>query len=408
MELQSFIDYRTASTSWQKAVLKPRAQTQLSEACRTYGIPAVRAFLRSYLNTVPQIVKLLETDDEGRAVYWTRIGSYSYVDDNGEFYYTLLRLPYGQAEALRQGYTHYLQFNNADSGYRIFPVDSNIHIIAGYNIGDWIEYGRECEDCGVPFVDYEDEGFCPRCTEQYQTRSYSHRVEDELGFEETKEIRFGVELEYEDITAKDVFKTLKGHALPKRDSSIDDGVEIVTRPACITTHKKHLENFFKQIKVQAYSNTGMHVHIERSKLSEYQIGFIMQFLNSKHLAPHIKEVAGRNYEENHYTRLQEEHIMTYGLYYDGKVRRNSTDKYSPLNTAKKHTVEVRIFSSPESAQECFARLDFVNALVKYSSPYSVSVKSLKDKFNWELFTQFVKNNRKEFPDYYNQFIKGAN
>jgi hypothetical protein len=53
-----------------------------------------------------------------------------------------------------------------------------------------------------------------------------------------------------------------------------------------------------------------------------------------------------------------------------------------------------------------AKLDFVAALVKYSSPYAVSVKSLKDKFTWEVFTAFVQANRKEFPHFVSHFLKG--
>jgi len=55
--------------------------------------------------------------------------------------------------------------------------------------------------------------------------------------------------------------------------------------------------------------------------------------------------------------------------------------------------------------ECSAKLDFVAALVKYSSPYAISVKRLQDKFTWETFLSFVVANKKEFPDFVALHIK---
>jgi len=61
-----------------------------------------------------------------------------------------------------------------------------------------------------------------------------------------------------------------------KGGSIKNGVEIVTRPACVKTHKEKLQTFYNTVKVKAHSNTGMHVHVDKSKLSIYQIGFIYE------------------------------------------------------------------------------------------------------------------------------------
>jgi hypothetical protein len=143
----------------------------------------------------------------------------------------------------------------------------------------------------------------------------------------------------------------------------------------------------------------MHVHIERARISEYQVGFIMEFLNKKELVPYIVKIAGREYNKNHYCKTDDKKKMTWGLSYDRKLNRERTDKYSALNTAKPHTIEVRIFASPESFLECAARLEFIEGLVRFSSPYSVHVKSLKEKFSWDTFATYMENNRKDFPNF---------
>jgi len=295
-----------------------------------------------------------------------------------------------------------------NSGYYNY-VSLDQPIYGGYPLSLWIAHGEECEDCGTVFLANDGDTLCNVCEQLNQAMEYSTRAEDVLGFEDTNETLFGVELEYEKVTAREVTKSLKGHAIAKRDGSIRNGVEVVTRPACIKTHKNSLKAFYDQVKVKAESNTGMHVHIDKRKLSQYQIGFMLQFLNDTELVKNLEEIAGRSYSTNAYCRPRAGTVMTTGISYDEyakKLVRSSTEKYSPLNTKKDNTIEIRIFSSPESHEEMAAKLDFVNALVKYSSPYSISVKSLKDKFQWETFIGFVQANKKDFPDFVSFYLKG--
>ena len=408
LPLDTFIRYYTSSSVYRSRSFQTLAIAELSTYVRVHGIKETRVQIKSLAGKAPFLAKLLEQNGEGEDLYWIRSLCYEYLL-NGEHVFSLLNF---SSVPNRAGQLYHRINRDLSTGLYVL-IPNNIHnpIYQGHSLYDWVEFGNICEDCGTPYLAItSSQTSCDSCSAQYNPKQYSHRVEDDLGFEETKEIRFGIELEYENVTGKQVYKTLKGHAQAKRDGSIHSGVEIVTRPACISTHKEKLADFYSQVAVKAESNTGMHVHIEKARLSQYQIGFIMQFLNNRTLAENIKTIAGRDYVTNHYTSLKDEHTMTYGLYYDDygkKVIRNNTDKYSALNTAKQHTVEVRIFASPNNAEECFARLDFVNALVQYSSPYSVSVKTLKDKFTWTTFASYVKNHKKDFPHLYTNYMKEA-
>lgn len=407
---------------------------ELSAACKSYGIRAVRSQLkknmedRSLSYPIPLIVKTLNlhSRDGDEDQHWFKKSLQKYLLDGKEVYSNGV-IEASLSTAVELGIKYYVVLFDPITQLNVLartPLDGNNTTYGGYPAHIWYEYGDICEDCGSAFIRTPTtECVCRNCQISHQVRSYSHKVEEELGYEEvpetkpntvikniaqSKERLFGIELEYEDVTARQVFKTLKGHAVPKSDSSINSGVEVVTRPARIVTHKDCLKKFFNEVTTKDSPNTGMHIHVERKGLSEYRIGFMMEFLNKEELSSKIINVAGRDFVNNTYTRRKKEHTMTWGMYEDqyGKVKRESTDKYSPVNTRKPHTIEIRIFASPKTAEECFARLDFVNALVKYSSPYSVSVKSLKDKFNWDLFKGFVKDNRREFPDFYNMFVKG--
>jgi len=386
--------------------LKKRATTfhildkeidQLTTAIVQFGIKAVRKEIKSLRanKTCPVIVPLLQSNR-----YYFRHCVYKIFLNNEVVYAT-------QSETNNLWDTGYEFYGTDKEGCR-HHANSTAQYYNGNPLSLWIACGKECSDCGEPFIDLDNNRItCPTCLTKYNVRSYNHKVEDELGFEDTTHTRFGIELEYENVTKEHVFNNLKGHALPKSDGSIRSGVEVVTKPACIATHKTALAPFFTNVTTKKASNTGMHVHIERAKLSEYQIGFIQEFINHPDLLTINKKVAGRAYDVNHFCQAKTNLKMTTGLQYDPDyktLKRTASAKYSALNTSKRNTVELRIFSSPESAEECFAKLDFVSALVQYASPYSVHVKNLKDKFSWDEFTKFIVANKKEFKDFHSYFI----
>jgi len=261
-----------------------------------------------------------------------------------------------------------------------------------------------CPECGEPFL-HIDSDVCPICTAASQPHSYSARAEDMLGHEETKEIKFGIELEYEGVTARQVNKTIPKHAIAKHDGTINNGVEVVTRPACAKTHKEAMKAFFEAVSTKSYPNTGMHIHIEKKKLSQYQTGFMLWFFNHPANMEKLYLIAGRDFSNNRYCSRQEA-TMTSHMYSGQKFReivRGESGKYVPFNTSKRETYEVRIFRSPESHLEMCAKLDFLRAMIDYSSPYSVSTKTLKDKVNVDNFLLYAQKNRKDYPDFYEYF-----
>jgi len=342
-----------------------------------------------------------------------------YIADEGAVIYTLLSngklsdLGYRQLPGLYDG--NYYIFATPNSPLiQVYPDYAG----AEFYFYAWLREGRICE-CGNHFVDQYGEE-CPVCRADSQPLQYSARAEAILGFVDTesrtsfnktipKHLLFGLELEYEKVTAKQTHKLLRGHAIAKRDSTIRDGIEVVTRPASSETHKKMMSNFFDGVKTKANPNTGMHIHVAKEGLGEYRTGFLLWFMNNPDNTTFLTKVAGREYSSNTYCSPNAKYGMGALLDYDEEhyLKRSKTGKYSPLNTAKDHTYEFRIFRSPESHLEMAAKLDFVKALVEYSSPYvKVNAKSLKEKVKPEVFLQYIEDNRKDYPDFV-KFFSGA-
>lgn len=367
---------------------------ELSAAIAETSITAVMKQIREGGHSCPAIVKL---EDTGQYTFH-RCAAKVILDFNKA---------YVSSNGYRYGFDGFGRTSEYVDNCSVMVSPSH-PVYAGVYLFQWIRSGGICDECGAAFLDYDEQGTCPTCAQKYQLLDYNARAEDILETEDTKDTLFGIELEYEGVTAKQVAKCIAGHAISKRDGTVRSGVEVVTRPASVLTHKKSLLPFYEQVKVAAKSNTGMHVHVDKSKLSNYEIGFMMEFLNKTELISHIEKIAGREYSKNPYCAVKTHMKMSWGNRFDEgqyKIFKAATEKYSPLNTAKDKTIEVRIFSSPESYEEMCAKLDFVAALVKYSSPYAVSVKKLADKFEWSVFTDFVQANRKTYPHFCSYFLK---
>ena len=115
--------------------------------------------------------------------------------------------------------------------------------------------------------------------------------------------------------------------------------------------------------------------------------------------------AGFMYAENGKLHIHKG-LMSFSSFYRAykkQVVRNSDRRHQALNIQKGKTYEFRIFRSPESHLEMSAKLDFVKALVDYSSPYSVQVKNLNDKVKPDNFIKFIQSNRKSYPDFIQYF-----
>lgn len=230
-------------------------------------------------------------------------------------------------------------------------------------------------------------------------RAYNYRATESFGFKQGKEAKYrtflGIELELENHSVAE-FKTLnilKEHAIFKRDGSLDGGVEICTAPATLDVHKEAFSKFFdgfgtNKSKLKAKDNCGMHIHIDKAKLSSLHIANLCFLLNKKENEEVITAIAGRS--ANRYCRTHEY------SYQDFVGNKRHGDRYKRVNLEPSATVELRMFASTTNFNDFCKRLEFTQAVVDFTRPGETNL-SCKQTADWQLFKAYVAENKHNYP-----------
>lgn len=247
-------------------------------------------------------------------------------------------------------------------------------------------------------------GLCRVCAGDYPTAlvGYStraHEIFDAfVGKSKYSSTLLGVELEYEFGGDQQevlylLHKHLKNHAIFKRDGSLTNGVEICTRPASIDIHlecfKKAFDDPLLMERLEVQSTCGMHVHIDRRKMSALSLGKLIQFIQNQENKTFLETVAGRL--TNRYAKLSTDLSVT--SFQRGLA---SSDRYLGINTQNQNTAEIRIFKTPITYSKFAENLEFVSALNEFVQPANSGIKDLSTKG----FLKFVKENRGIYKEFY--------
>ena len=208
----------------------------------------------------------------------------------------------------------------------------------------------------------------------------------------------GVELEYELIGSKletlfSLHKHLKTHAIFKRDGSLRQGVEICTRPASINIHLEQFQKMFDDntlMKLLAVESTcGMHVHIDRRKMTALTVGKLIKFMQDPENKSFIERIAGR--EENRFFRLATDLSVT--SYHRGNA---SNERYLGINTQNTQTAELRIFKTPSDYPVFVKNMEFASALTSFVQPANSGIKNLTAPG----FLKYIKDTRSTYKELY--------
>ena len=187
----------------------------------------------------------------------------------------------------------------------------------------------------------------------------------------------------------------------KKDASLDASVErgegkgnfeIISHPATLDYHKKQWEKFLSKPPKgllkggKGSDGWGFHVHVDRSQLSEDQIGKMLLFINSSTNAPFIEHMAGRDPGE--WGKLDPNKTVA-------DAKKKNKDRFEALNLQGKHTVEFRIFKGTLDKKTFFSRLEFCDALTEFCK--DAEKVPLHNLHGVETFHTFVKENQHVFP-----------
>lgn len=269
-----------------------------------------------------------------------------------------------------------------------------------------------CEHCGciisnddACYDDDDDYSYCQSCYNRYgigTIHEYSYKPYPI--FYGTGPQYFGVELEI-DGAGKDganaheiltVANQADEHIYIKSDSSLNDGMEIVTHPCSLDYHIKHLpwrdivqkalELSYKSHKT---STCGLHIHVSRNAFSDdYQvqedcIGRILFFME-------------RHWEELlKFSRRTESQLNRWACRYGFKntpkdildhAKKGYSGRYTCLNLNNSDTIEFRIFRGTLKYNTLIATLQLVNEICNVA--FSMSDEQLS-ALCWTSFAEHI-------------------
>lgn len=180
-------------------------------------------------------------------------------------------------------------------------------------------------------------------------------------------IQFGIELEFSHSEYPlAILYGLMKMGIFKFDSSVDG--EYVTLPYSypdmITKIKGLSETFDKLLSANGAVGNGMHVHVSRNALTKEQILNLQWLMNpsTKEGKDYWSLVADRELEGNRwcsFTDIEEWNTVGGGGFYD-------CERYVILNLTNEHTVEFRMFKSPQTTDKVLWNLSVVAGLVEFS------------------------------------------
>jgi hypothetical protein len=251
---------------------------------------------------------------------------------------------------------------------------------------------------------------CPCC---YQDRfgsphvrpimyNYTTKAPVILGFKEQPKLKYaGVEIEYEISKSVEfgsllhqVYTILSGHVICKRDGSLVNGLEIVSKPDTFSMHFEKFKKFFDEASLPyflAKDNTGMHIHVSNRDIGWLQLGKLLHFMRSPSNTDFLRLIGER---ESRYARLGTGENIT--DFFKG----NTKDRYNAVNTQNESTLEFRIFASPKTYEAFRKNMEFCDAVTVWTAPANSSIKALSSG----AFIKFVNENKGMFP-FLNKFIK---
>ena len=282
-------------------------------------------------------------------------------------------------------------------------VDCNVELVLeGDNITRYLDTDR-CIECALLFR------YCPFCGDMMLRREmrndqcrpcfrenpslaeYSTRVDtSEL---ETGKRLFGIELETEvkepseeNMKAKltEIDDLLGDAVIMKRDGSLRNGIEIVTKPFPIEKQYLLWEKFLTKRPKGLISwdsdRCGLHIHVSREGLTDEVIARAVCFVNSQGNKKFMYVLAGR--KDNNYAKFKAKTAANAAL---------PSERHEAINLCNQDTIEFRLFKGTLKKESVYKNIEFVDALMDFASQDGLT---LTQAMSRAAFIRFVRQQAK--------------
>jgi hypothetical protein len=185
---------------------------------------------------------------------------------------------------------------------------------------------------------------------------YSTNVPAQLKYAIPESLCLGIEAEFSTFTQEGIDLAADDKSLFKWDSSC--GIEKVSVPLPPAEMLNYINNLnIAQLGVD--NKCGVHVHLSRKYLNQYQIGFLVMFMHHPSNLPYVTKVAGR--APNKYCQIKPNKLDTV-----------SDDRYEMVNLTCKDTIEVRIFAGTNDKDTLRGYVEWLLQLLEWASTYPSS------------------------------------
>lgn len=288
--------------------------------------------------------------------------------------------------------------------------DDVLRLDTGWRAGDYshVDDCFTCDSCSNTMDNdhYHSDGYCQDCYQEEENadsiKPYSTDVLDYYKLlapskSEHFQHTIGVELEAEGIrhTCDEIDDEYEGFIF-KEDGSLDNGAELVTRPAPYSWH----ESFFSSGILEAmrdaggrsYNTTtcGLHVHIGRAYLTQLQIARAIVFLHNPENETFLRAIAQR--DPSRWARI----ALGKTLCKQDTTRNGDEGRYTSLNLENAKTVELRIFKGTLSRTGVMRAIQFTLAL--FESQRTGNAESITQCHRLETLLDHITKNAKHYKD----------
>lgn len=250
---------------------------------------------------------------------------------------------------------------------------------------------RTCAGCGTQFVSMRRDDYCISCRiyndpiVSYQTKPNPiFSIDEKRERIEATQLFTGIELEVEALSFQHDNKVaLAKNAKAfwpsrfiycKKDSSLRDGLEIITQPFSwmhFKSNKDNWENFFKLIQkcgYGAYKTAGMHAHLNKSAFTTWHLFKFCQFFYREECRNFLSSVSDRvDMLKNRHCKFTNISVTDTKFMAKSKDHPGFMDAHHyALSLAPRDSLEVRIFQSPDTVKEFYKNIEFIHAVHQYT------------------------------------------
>tara|TARA_R100001126_G_scaffold35060_1_gene19587 strand:+ start:1449 stop:3338 length:1890 start_codon:yes stop_codon:yes gene_type:complete len=188
----------------------------------------------------------------------------------------------------------------------------------------------------------------------------------------------------------------------QHDGSLSEGCEFITHPSSHRFHDKHLPQFSQDMLEKYHdpdnedNDCGVHIHINRSYVGMGNDNSTLRKMDwfCHRYKPFVCRIAGRR--SANWARFSKDYSKDSWDYFGW----DSIDsRYQALNFQNEHTVEFRIFATPNyDGIHMMKYVDFVDSLVHWSM--QATKEEVMNTTAWDYYKAFVDNRAKKYKQLY--------